>query len=68
MPVKRGIPPVSDYAHWNEEAELVWYLENKYDMEHPEVFDEDPYEDGWYIDDQEEEDEDELRRIQETEY
>ncbi len=40
-PVSRGIPPVSDYAHWNEEAEQVWYLENKYDMEHPEVFEED---------------------------
>jgi len=31
---KRGdsIPPVSDYAHWNEDAELMWYLENQYDM------------------------------------
>ena len=38
----RGIPPISDYAHWNEEAEAVWYAENKYDMEHPEVFEE-----GW---------------------
>lgn len=26
------IPSVSDYAHWNEEAERVWYQENKYDM------------------------------------
>ena len=33
---RRGddIPPVSDYSHWNEEAEAVWYLENRYDMEH----------------------------------
>lgn len=28
------IPPVSAYAHWNEDAERVWYEENKYDMEH----------------------------------
>jgi hypothetical protein len=33
---RRGddIPPVSDYAHWNEDAKAVWYLENRYDMEH----------------------------------
>lgn len=29
-----SIPPVSDYAHWNEEAEAMWYAENRYDMEH----------------------------------
>ena len=46
-----GIPPVSDYAHWNEEAEAVWYAENKYDMEHPEVFEQDQYdEDRWPTD------------------
>lgn len=28
------IPPVRAYAHWGEDAEAVWYLENKYDMEH----------------------------------
>lgn len=33
MTTRRGIPPVSDYSHWNEEAELVWYMENRYDME-----------------------------------
>lgn len=41
-----GIPPISDYAHWNEDAERVWYEENKYDMLHPEVFEDylnDPY-------------------------
>lgn len=27
------IPTVEDYAHWNEDAELMWYQENKYDME-----------------------------------
>jgi hypothetical protein len=34
--VHRGddIPPVSAYAHWNEDAELMWYAENRYDMEH----------------------------------
>ena len=33
---RRGddIPPVSAYAHWNEEAEAMWYAENRYDMEH----------------------------------
>lgn len=33
---RRGdnIPPVSAYAHWNEDAERMWYEENKYDMEH----------------------------------
>lgn len=30
----RGVPPVSDYAHWGEEAEQVWYAENRYDMDH----------------------------------
>lgn len=32
--MRRGdnIPPVSDYAHWNEDAQRVWYEENKYDM------------------------------------
>jgi hypothetical protein len=49
-----GIPPVSDYAHWNEEAEQMWYLENKYDMEHPEVFEETyPDDDRWPTDDDE---------------
>jgi hypothetical protein len=28
------IPPVSDYAHWNEDAERMWFEENRYDMEH----------------------------------
>jgi hypothetical protein len=33
---RRGdnIPPISDYAHWNEDAKRVWYEENRYDMEH----------------------------------
>lgn len=32
--MRRGdnIPPVSDYAHWNEDAQRVWWEENKYDM------------------------------------
>ena len=30
-----SIPPVSAYAHYNEEAEAVWYEENKYDMANP---------------------------------
>lgn len=28
------IPTVEDYSHWNEDAEYMWYSENKYDMEH----------------------------------
>jgi hypothetical protein len=46
--VRRGdnIPPVSDYAHWNEDAEMMWYQENRYDMEHAdEIIEDDPYED-----------------------
>jgi len=33
---RRGddIPPVSAYAHWNEDAQYMWYAENRYDMEH----------------------------------
>lgn len=36
MVTRRGdnIPSVKDYAHWNEDAERIWYEENKYDMEH----------------------------------
>lgn len=49
----RGIPPVSDYAHWNEDAERIWYEENRYDMERPEVFDFDPYEDVPYYEEPE---------------
>ncbi len=50
-----GIPPISDYAHWNEEAETVWYLENRYDMEYPP--EDDP--DDWYDDDYDEYEDDE---------
>lgn len=42
--MRRGdnIPPVSDYAHWNEDAYYMWYEENKYDMMHPdEIIEED---------------------------
>lgn len=45
-PQRRGdnIPPVSDYAHWNEEAYSMWYQENKYDMEHAdEIVEEDDF-------------------------
>jgi len=52
-PRRRGddIPPVSDYAHWNEEAEAMWYAENKYDMEHAdEIIEDDQYEDDQYED------------------
>lgn len=49
----RGIPPVSDYAHWNEEAEAVWFAENAYDMEHGyDVWSDDDYD--WFADDDDE--------------
>jgi len=44
--MRRGddIPPVSDYAHWNEDAYAMWYEENKYDMQHAdELMDEEFY-------------------------
>ena len=42
----QDIPSVSDYSHWNEDAELMWYNENKYDMEHSDEWvEDDPY--GW---------------------
>jgi hypothetical protein len=65
MMARRGdfIPPVSDYAHWNEDAQAMWYAENKYDMDHADEYIEDPDDDnrGWGYDDDEgyEEDEDE---------
>lgn len=40
----RDIPPISDYAHWNEDAQRVWYEENKYDMAHQDDYEYD--EDG----------------------
>lgn len=55
-PQRRGdnIPPVSDYAHWNEDAEAVWFLENRYDMEHADELLDDP-EDYWEDEDEDEE-------------
>lgn len=56
MTYTNGIPSVSDYSHWNEDAQRVWYEENRYDMEHPEVFDDylnDPYDDRNYAYDEE---------------
>ena len=41
MSYRRGIPSVSDYSHWNEDAELMWYQENRYDM----MYGNDDYED-----------------------
>ena len=32
---------MSDYSHWNEDAELMWYQENRYDM----MYGNDDYED-----------------------
>lgn len=51
-PRRRGddIPTVADYAHWNEEAQAMWYAENRYDMEHADEIIEDDYDpyDGGY--------------------
>lgn len=40
----REIPTVADYAHWNEEAEAVWYEENRYDLMYggEDAYDDDP--------------------------
>lgn len=45
---RRGdnIPPISDYAHWNEDAYYMWYQENKYDMEHADEIIDDDIDDG----------------------
>ena len=54
MPRRRGdnIPTVADYAGWNEEAQYMWYAENRYDMEHAdEIIEED---DGWERDNDDE--------------
>lgn len=58
--MRRGdnIPSVAEYAHWNEEAESMWYAENRYDMEHADEemddggdyedrFVDDPFEEGF---------------------
>jgi len=46
-PARRGdnIPPVSDYAGWNEDAQRVWFEENRYDMEHADEPIDDDYDD-----------------------
>jgi hypothetical protein len=54
---RRGdnIPPVSDYAHWNEDAQRIWWEENKYDMQHAdEIIDEG--DDDFYVDPEDGED------------
>lgn len=49
---RRGddIPSVSEYAHWNEDAEAIWYQENRYDMEHADEIIED--EDDFFEEDE----------------
>jgi hypothetical protein len=34
------IPTIADYAHHNEDAARIWWEENRYDMEHPEIAEE----------------------------
>jgi|PlaIllAssembly_1097288.scaffolds.fasta_scaffold81269_3 hypothetical protein len=50
--MRRGdnIPSVSDYAHWNEEAEAMWYAENRYDMENADEILDDWEDNGRYFD------------------
>jgi len=57
-PQRRGdnIPTVADYAHYGEEAEAVWYAENKYDMEHSDELISDGSDDDIFDDDGDEED------------
>ena len=49
MPRYRGddIPTRESYSHWNEDADMMWYNENKYDMMYADEvlddFDDDPY-------------------------
>lgn len=38
-----GVPPISDYDHWGEDAERVWYDENRSDMYYGEEADLDEY-------------------------
>jgi hypothetical protein len=53
-PRRRGdnIPTIADYAGWNEDAEIMWYEENKYDMMHADEIVDDPAEDGWWEEDE----------------
>lgn len=44
MPKPTEVPTVADYAHWGEEAEQVWYEENRYDLLYGGEPDHDPYE------------------------
>lgn len=47
---RRGdnIPSVAEYSHWNEDAELMWYQENRFDMMHADEelddYDDNPFE------------------------
>ena len=46
-----NVPPVSDYAHWNEDAQRMWYEENKYDMQNWDEWVEDPEDMEFHEDD-----------------
>lgn len=53
-PARRGdnIPSVADYAHHNEDAQAIWWLENKYDMEHADEILDDWEDNGRYFNDE----------------
>jgi len=61
--VRRGdnIPSVSDYAHWNEDAQRVWYEENKYDMQYADEEVDDYSDDPWAYEDADPEEDDDER-------
>lgn len=50
--MRRGdnIPSVSEYAHWNEDAEYMWYQENRYDMMYADEELDDPYDESFGYD------------------
>ena len=66
MSRRRGdnIPPISDYAHWNEEGEMMWYQENKDDMEHADEIIEDDDDDRFYDEDEHLEEQYEDRHVE----
>jgi hypothetical protein len=44
-----NIPPRSDYGHWGEERDAMWYEENKYDMMYGDeiIIDDDDFDPGY---------------------
>lgn len=68
--IRRGddIPSVSDYAHWNEDAERIWYEENRYDMEHADEIIEEEEDRDWGYEEPEEDIDEEFDTEEEAQY